>query len=71
MTLTLDLTPEAEAALEAEAARTGQSAQDFAARLFAEALEDAIDLADAQRVMASSDPAKRVPWPDVKARLGL
>jgi hypothetical protein len=71
MTLTLDLTPEAEAALEAEAARTGQSAQDFAAQLFAEALEDAIDLADARRILAESKPEDWIPWEQVKAEAGL
>ncbi len=71
MTLTLDLTPEAEAALEVEAARTGQSAEAYAAQIVAEALDDAIDTADARRILAESKPEDWIPWEQVKAEAGL
>ncbi len=71
MTLTLDLTPEAEAALEAEAARAGQSAEAYAARLFAEALEDASDAAECERVRREVKREDLIPWETLKAEAGL
>lgn len=71
MTLTLEIAPETEAALQSEAARVGQSAQDYAARLFAEALEDALDIAECDRRMDATRPDERISWEVVKAENGL
>lgn len=64
MSLTLEIAPEVEAALNEVAAQHGQSANDYAAQLLADALladalEDALDVAEADRIMANSDPTKR------------
>lgn len=59
MTLTLEIAPEIEAALQTEAQRNGQSVNDYAAQVLSEALEDAQDVAEAERRMGQSDPSKR------------
>jgi uncharacterized protein (DUF1778 family) len=59
MTLTLEIAPEIEATLKGVAASHGQSLSDYAAELLAQAAEDAADVADAERIMANSDPSKR------------
>jgi uncharacterized protein (DUF1778 family) len=57
MTLTLEIAPEIEAALSQAAQASGQSLSDYAAELLAQAAEDAQDIADADRIMAESDPS--------------
>jgi len=59
MTLTLEIAPGVEKALETEAQRHGQSVNDYATALIFEALEDAADIADAEHIIANSDPSKR------------
>jgi plasmid stability protein len=71
MTLTLDLTPETEAALEVEAARTGQSANDYAAQLLADALEDALDAAECARARSEVKAEDLIPWEKLKVEAGL
>ncbi len=67
MTLTLEIAPEEEAALNEVAAQHGQSANDYAKQLFAAALEDAMDVAEADRIMANSDPSKRRTLTELRA----
>ncbi len=71
MTLTLEIAPEIEAALQSEAARAGQSAPDYAALLLAEALEDASDAAEVARARAETKTGDLVPWEQLKAEAGL
>ena len=63
MTLTLEITPETQRLLEVGANAAGRSVANYTAELLAqvaeEAAEDAIDVADAERIMANSDPANR------------
>ena len=58
MTLTFKITPEVAAALAEEAKRAGQSVQDYAADIFAEAIEDVLDVAEADRIIVNTDPAE-------------
>jgi hypothetical protein len=71
MTLTLEIAPEVEAALTDEATRHGQSVNDYAAQLLADALEDALDLAECERVRAEVKDEDLIPWEQVKAEAGL
>lgn len=71
MTFTVELTPEIEAALQQQAAQRGQSAHDYVAALLAEAIEDALDVAEADRIMAASNPQERVSWEQIKAEANL
>lgn len=63
MTLTLEIAPETQRLLEVGARASGRSVEDYTATLLAqvaeEAAEDAVDIADADRIMANSDPSKR------------
>ena len=71
MTLSLDVAPELDMALRNEAEQRGQSATACALELLAEALREADmdrrDLADAERIMAHSDPAKRRTLDELRA----
>jgi hypothetical protein len=58
MTLTFTIKPEIATALEVEAKRAGQSVQEYAAELFAEAIEDVLDAAEADCIMANTDPSE-------------
>ena len=59
MTLTIELTPEAESALQTAAAQKGVSAPQFAVDLLMTALEDWEDGIEATQILAQSDPEKR------------
>ena len=71
MTLTLEIGAETEAALNEVAAQRGQSASDYAAQLWADALEDALDVAECDRVRAEVKDEDLIPWEQVKAEAGL
>lgn len=59
MTLTLEITPEEEKALTQAAQQAGATLPDYARALLREALEDAADVAEAERILANSDPTQR------------
>ena len=77
MTLTLEIAPEIERALEEAARANGQSLPDFAAARLAEvareaereAAEDAADIAEADRIMEHSDPSKRRTLAELRAAI--
>lgn len=56
MTFTIDTTPETEALLQQEAVRRGASLEEVARTIFAEALEDLEDVADARNALSASNP---------------
>lgn len=74
MTLTLELGPDLERVLEAEALRAGVPVPQFARQMLAEALseqqQDLEDVGEAQRVLASSDPSQRRSLDDLRKVLG-
>ncbi len=73
MTLTLELPPDLERFLEAEALRAGVPAPQFAQRMLAEALseqqQDLEDAEEARRILAETKPEDYVSWEQVKAEL--
>ncbi len=71
MTLTLEIAPEIEAALETAAARQGQNVTDYALALLLEAAEDASDATEVARARAEIRPEDLVSWEQLKAESGL
>jgi hypothetical protein len=69
MTFAFKIKPEIAGLLEIEAKRAGQSVQDYAAELFAEAIEDALDAAEADHILANSDPSQRRTMDELRAAL--
>jgi hypothetical protein len=67
MSLTLELPPDAETWLQAQAAATGQAPEAMAARLFSELIEDLQDIEEARRSLA--EPGDSIPWEQVKAEI--
>ena len=69
MTFTFKIKPEIAAALEIEAKRTGQSVQDYVAEIFADAIEDVLDAAEADHILANNDPSQRRTMEELRATL--
>ncbi len=67
MTLQIEVAPETEAWLQAQAAATGQAPEAMAARLFSELIEDLQDAEEARRALA--EPGDNIPWEQVKAEI--
>ena len=77
MTLTMELAPEIERALQHEANRAGMPLEEIAAVVLerglaeweAETAQDAIDVAEIQRRLVSSDPAQRRTLQELRAAI--
>ncbi len=79
MTITLELPPDVERALQTEAAHHGISASQLAQQLIAETLsarerveaeQDLEDAAEARRILAETKPEDWIPWEQLKAEIG-
>ena len=70
MTLTVEVAPETEAALQEEAARRGVAASQIAGELLDDLLQDKADSEDARRILATSDPAQRRTLDELRQALG-
>lgn len=74
MTLTLELGPDLERVLEAEALRAGVPMPQYARQMLAEALseqqQDLEDVEEARQILASSEPSQRRTLDDLRKALG-
>jgi len=75
MTYQINLADKMHRIIEAAAAQQGIATEAFIAaaaeNAALEAREDAEDTEIARRILADSDPSKRIAWADVKAEMGL
>lgn len=69
--LAVRLDPELEARLAAVAKRSGRSKSYYARQAIEEKIEELEDIADAEEILRTYDPAKNVSLAEVRRRLGL